>query len=297
MNKNNYLQLLKNNNSILNIELDKLTDVVESFPYFQSARMLHLKKLKTLSNFNFNANLRKTAAHTIDRTVLFNYITQSINEPTAKPTLVKNKVEIYKPIIPKPEAVILKPETEILKSETDFFKPKAETLKSEIKVAEPKEDFIPEKKVHKIIDFNKNDKLSFNEWLQLSSVKQINRQVNEKLSEKQNYKIPEYKVTNKTKESKISNSNFDLIDKFIENNPKLKPPQKGDTIGGNIAKDSTLENEGWMTETLAQVYIEQHKYSKAIKTYKILSLKFPKKSAFFTDQIKAVKKLSENNKN
>ena len=46
-----------------------------------------------------------------------------------------------------------------------------------------------------------------------------------------------------------------------------------------------------MTETLARVYLEQKNYDKAIRSYKILSLKYPEKSALFADQIKAIKKL------
>jgi hypothetical protein len=50
-----------------------------------------------------------------------------------------------------------------------------------------------------------------------------------------------------------------------------------------------------MTETLARIYLEQNNYAKAIQSYKILSLKYPEKSGFFADQIKAVKELQENN--
>jgi hypothetical protein len=44
-----------------------------------------------------------------------------------------------------------------------------------------------------------------------------------------------------------------------------------------------------MTETLAKVYLQQKKYDNAIKAYEILSLKYPEKSGFFADRIKAIK--------
>ncbi len=50
-----------------------------------------------------------------------------------------------------------------------------------------------------------------------------------------------------------------------------------------------------MTETLAKVYLEQKKYKKALQAFKILSLKYPEKSGFFADQIRAVKKLQKEN--
>ena len=56
-----------------------------------------------------------------------------------------------------------------------------------------------------------------------------------------------------------------------------------------------MPNDGLMTETLARIYLEQKNYDKAIQSYKILSLKYPEKSGFFADQIKAVKQLQENN--
>ena len=49
-----------------------------------------------------------------------------------------------------------------------------------------------------------------------------------------------------------------------------------------------------MTETLAKVYLEQKKYDSAIKAYHILSLKYPEKSGFFADRIKAIKILQRN---
>ena len=50
-----------------------------------------------------------------------------------------------------------------------------------------------------------------------------------------------------------------------------------------------------MTETLARVYLEQKKYSKAIQAYEILILKYPEKSSFFADRISDIKILQQNN--
>lgn len=46
-----------------------------------------------------------------------------------------------------------------------------------------------------------------------------------------------------------------------------------------------------MTETLAQIYIEQKQYEKAIKAYKILILKYPEKNSLFAKQIKEIENL------
>ena len=82
---------------------------------------------------------------------------------------------------------------------------------------------------------------------------------------------------------------FDLIDQFIKNSPKIqfsqeKKSEPGIKIGAKI-KDELI------TETLAKIYVTQKKFNKAIKAYEILSLKYPKKSSFFADQIIGIKKL------
>ena len=82
---------------------------------------------------------------------------------------------------------------------------------------------------------------------------------------------------------------FDLIDQFIKNSPKIQFSQEKKTepdikIGAKI-KDELI------TETLAKIYVTQKKFNKAIKAYEILSLKYPKKSSFFADQIIDIKKL------
>ena len=59
------------------------------------------------------------------------------------------------------------------------------------------------------------------------------------------------------------------------------------------SKESLLENDDLITPTLAKVYLEQEHYQKAISAYKKLSLKYPKKSSFFADQIKLINKLNK----
>ena len=48
-----------------------------------------------------------------------------------------------------------------------------------------------------------------------------------------------------------------------------------------------------MTETLAKVFLKQKKYGKALKAYRILSLKYPEKNAFFAVQINKIKEIQD----
>jgi tetratricopeptide (TPR) repeat protein len=87
---------------------------------------------------------------------------------------------------------------------------------------------------------------------------------------------------------------LELIDKFIESNPKI-PAVKKDAVA-NINFDLNKEDHSMlMTETLAKVYLEQKKYQKAIQAYEILILKYPEKISFFADRISDIKILQQNN--
>ena len=86
------------------------------------------------------------------------------------------------------------------------------------------------------------------------------------------------------------NIQSDLIDKFITANPRIEPnKEKSYKVVEDISKPFIEEKGGFVTETLAKIYISQGYYSKAIDIYEKLSLKFPEKSSYFASQIEKVK--------
>ena len=54
-------------------------------------------------------------------------------------------------------------------------------------------------------------------------------------------------------------------------------------------------DESYFTETLAKIYIKQHKYSRALEIIRSLYLKYPEKNIYFADQIRFLEKLIINN--
>ena len=117
-----------------------------------------------------------------------------------------------------------------------------------------------------------NIKLSFVEWIKFTDENTIN-------------------VEKKVLEDKKSplQDKLSIINQFIENDPKISPVKKSENTISQIKFDDYTDD--LMTETLAKVLVKQKKYKKAIRAYKILSLKYPEKNVLFATQIEKIKNL------
>ncbi|SKB85605.1 hypothetical protein SAMN05660226_03478 [Parapedobacter luteus] len=76
-----------------------------------------------------------------------------------------------------------------------------------------------------------------------------------------------------------------IIERFIREEPQIKPPSADKIDLENKARKSAEDQLTLVSETLAKIYVEQGLYPKAIVIYKKLSLKYPEKSAYFAAQI------------
>ena len=91
----------------------------------------------------------------------------------------------------------------------------------------------------------------------------------------------------------------ELIDDFINKDGGKIQLQEKPTYKPEINSDEDTQNEadeGYLTETLAKIYIKQGRYSKALEIIQRLNLNYPKKNAYFADQIRFLKKLILNEK-
>ena len=229
MNTKSFTELLKSPQSIDSKNSEFLNSIITEYPYFQAAKAIYLKNLKNNESFKYNSELKKTAAYTTDRTVLFDFITSIVFKEEKKEETLKETQQQGSQMTSREELT-----------------PVEETLE-----------------IGKPISFSQTETHSFNQWLQISTHKKIDRKEKKQVTKKS------------------------IIDKFIKHNPKISKVSK-DSDKKEISiiekQDSYL-----MTETLAKVYLEQKKYENAIKAYEILSLKYPEKSGFFADQIKRIR--------
>ena len=282
MNVTDYTYLINKPDAINEKQTDALGRVLDEFPYFQSARALRLKGLFNENSFRYNYALKVTASHTTDRTVLFDFITSDTFVAIQKGLYDKKVLELLD--IGVIDYEIIKPEIRLEPKINTLEQSILTTIKGASTVEEGSTTKLAEEnlEIGKPLGFSKEEKHSFQEWLQLSRTQPI---VRKKETVAQTETVPLEDDKKKKAE---------LIDKFIEASPKIPPIKQNSESAIQIDLNKS-DNSYLMTETLARVYLEQKKYQRAIQAYEILILKYPEKSSFFADRISDIKILQHNN--
>ncbi len=297
--------LLQHPASISEAQTDALAKISKEFPYFQSIRPILLKGLKEQGSFRYNQELKTTAAYTVDRSVLFDYITSPLfQEPTpttSTPPKTPDQIGVIDPEEVKALARIAMDDAvdmDIQEAEKvlnpALFSSKEDIEKAVDETAITHEEATSMLAIDTPLEFDKKETHSFSEWLKITSIQPIdatNATPEEATEEATEEAIEETVET--TAPPTAQQEKFELIDEFIANNPKIKPADKN-SPSRNLANEHTVTPDELMTETLARVYLAQKKYKQAIQAYKILILKNPEKSGFFADQIRAIEKIHEN---
>ncbi|MDR9456582.1 MAG: hypothetical protein RI572_04140 [Salegentibacter sp.] len=282
MEKQEFTKILEQPASITEAQTRALESILAEAPYFQAARALRLKGLKDHNALSYNSALRRTAAYTVDRSVLFDFITSAEFNQNKIAKQIKEQEEDLKNIVVYEAQEVFGKRSIAIDEAIKMKKTESERVMDPglFQETSPKKEDQEENEtsaeeqlgIGDPLEFNSSESHSFSEWLKLTSAEPVRE------TEK-----PSEEITRK----------FELIDEFISKSPKIKPgktPKKS-----NLAERSITSPEALMTETLAKVYLEQKNYIKAIQAYKILILKNPEKSGFFADQIRAIEKLQENN--
>ena len=134
MNKSDFLNLMGGNTPVDRQVLAELSELVNIYPYFQTAHMLLLKSLRDNSDIRFENQLRNSAIHIADREVLFNYL-------QIAPSIVEKEItDIQK------ETIAVPPEPEIQPVEI----PEPEVQPAEIPEPEVQPAEIPEPEIQPV---------------------------------------------------------------------------------------------------------------------------------------------------
>jgi tetratricopeptide (TPR) repeat protein len=306
MNRSDFLNMIEDKVHMNRQMIGEVYELIDIFPYFQSAHMLLLKGLHNNADVKFEKQLRISAIHIADREVLYYYLLKkkpkSVSEESGTVNQLKRTAEEVvfdhqQTVIESAknsEQLITEIENNLADTQT---KPadEAQHIHSHSILVSSGADIMQPDEVMMVDDeetSSDDDKVFYmdpgfsvpeaSDLLELD-IEEVISNPNEEI-----IGIPEIAANSQDKSKKLTQA--DLIDKFIIANPRIEPVKARVTTPGEDISKPFIENEGgFITETLARIYINQGYYSKAIDIYEKLSLKFPEKSSYFASQIELVK--------
>ncbi len=308
MNRTDFLRMIENRAPVDRRMIGEINDLINIFPYFQSAHLLLLKGLQLTADVKFENQLKNSAIHVGDREVLYyllkidpvsstddnplreqEVLTSETPSGDSQQTVIEsarnsqdlinefekygddNKTEEQKEIIDPifSRSILISTESENDESESTVF------------VIDDEQEAVEEKIFYMDPGFSVSDRPDL---LELDLVDNIQSEAGD---EAETQIKPENEEKNLKKQEQT-----DLIEKFILANPRIEPNrEKSDLPVEDLSKPDAEGKGEFITETLARIYFNQGYYSKAIDIYEKLCLKFPEKSSYFAAQIGKIKEV------
>ena len=304
MNRSDFINMLEDKVQVNRQMIGEVYELIDIFPYFQSAHLLLLKGLQNNADVKFERQLRNSAIHIADREVLYYLLNRKPAPVPGKKGLIyeepgnrengfdhqqtviesaKNSEQLISEI-EKNSDVVLKEQAEDslhLHSHSIVVSSESETTESEEVMLIMDEEIAPDEERIFYMDpgFSVPD---------YSDLLELDTEPGKTIISGENVNTLEQPGGDTGKDKKLLQS--ELIDKFILTNPRIEPIKDSAKVSSEDISKLFAEREGgFVTETLAKIYINQGYYSKAIDIYQELSLKFPEKSSYFASQIEKVK--------
>ncbi len=281
MNRQQFISYIKSPEKLNEESAVKLDELVKEYPYCQTADILFALNLYKENHIKFNDQLKIASAYASDRKILKRLVNsiREIDQPDIHPKKPTTKIlseaksyvtekqieadktdisELINLLTQEVNLIQIKSSGELSNQETEELNNLIDKLTSLLD------------QVYSSPESEINEKLTFS-----SSVSEYSFDHLEVLPEKESNKLTKNK----------------LIDKFIREEPKIAPVSKSSFFDPvDFAKQSLIDNDTVVSETLAEIYYSQGNLSKAFKIYKKLSLENPEKSSYFAAQIEKIRK-------
>lgn len=297
MQTTHFIKYIADANAARQVSETEAASLVKEFPYCQSGQLLLAIHLNQNNHLLFEQQLKKSAIYSADRKRLFDLINATIEVEQAQPAVTETPVVETKIILEQSEPIVeiketvKEPEPTATTQETDLeLNEKDKLLELEYinqaisnsysleleEGSEKTEDRRPKweegrprtevgRKEFEVEELDENATFTFSDWLK---------------------HLPTSTPQGTEEKTPRKNINLDLIDKFIQEDPKIKPKKTEFYSPINMARLSVVDDSDLVSETLALIQVEQGNLEAAIKTYQKLSLKNPEKRTYFANQIK-----------
>jgi len=277
MNKEQFIEYMQQPDKLKDASLSDLINLVRDFSYCQTSRILLTMKLYADKNVLYDAELKTTAIYAGSRNILKKHIDR-LNNSSVRIVLPdeekRDQPKQANGTSPQNKKADDKPVTE------------NETLNQD-----PAERSARENDTVNNIEEAADGKIETNDTLRSYTVEELKKMIEDRIREIEAEKKQAKKAAQKT--SKVK-SKQEIIEQFIKEEPSISRPKTSFYDPADYARQSVVDQENIVSETLANIYVDQGHHEKALHIYEKLILKFPEKSAYFAALIEKTEKNLKN---
>ena len=312
MTESRFHEILVSTESLLASE-EELDKWREKYPFVSIFQTLKAKALKSRDDLDYDQQLKKAAVASPDREMLYNYLIQPH---------IQEKIHEIDSSLQDDDLSLKETEPTLPYSEDDVALAKFDVLTEDNHqpdIIEPSDSDSTEDKKQDGLQILEKQFLSeaISASIQQEAIIEIDDEEDNATSEgsveeathiifDDNTSLLEWLKAKETspkgpiiEETSVSN----IIDSFIQKDPQkisvekektpemipIDRPKKEFFSAENLARLSVIEDEQFVTETLATIYAKQGHTKKAISAYEKLGLKYPEKRDYFAALIKELK--------
>ncbi len=233
-------------------DLEEVYNLCSEFPEFSTAHLLKVRVMEALG-YEKQAQLKVAAVYSMNRTKLLQLVR-----------------EVKQTEIPEPEAELPVENTEIIEFSEESNEDADLIIEQHAPYAGPDPEPEPE-----LLELDEDAE---------EEAAEVVKEVVEEVADEQRHE----EAIEEPKEA----GNNHLITSFIKGELGPIRADQETSLKGDVSLASIREHDGFITDTLAQIYVKQGLYAKAIYAYEKLSLKYPEKSAYFAAQIEKIRNIN-----
>ncbi|MGB1003555.1 MAG: tetratricopeptide repeat protein [Salibacteraceae bacterium] len=299
MNSSKLISLFNQPSLLEKEKTEDFIDILEVYPFFTQARLLLTKKMQLSQHLLLKKEIQKTAVSVQDRKSLYEFLYQKDIQKTIIASEKEEVTENRLTETEEPSSFVKPVEIEKQKEPESSFK-KPIDLKNFGNSNTNSLDALEQQIIGQTIEHVLTQEIAMsNSVISTEQPNETNPKEN-KASQKfsdwltilDQERLKNWRKSDIEFEDNQEVSEKNIIDSFLEKDMNVITPTNDNIeyTPSNLARLSIVDDEDFITETLAEIYLKQGNVQKALSAYNRLLLKYPEKKTYFAAQIEKIEK-------